>query len=162
MEDIVLFAEKNHGETASQTKSYQVASGTSASIQPGTPVLKSLGSQYVAAATDGMPVVATDFFVGIAASASTETASAAGTVEVYPLLQEQVWLIAPKAPTSFDTQTEYNGRVGDRYVLDLTTGTWTIDSTDGATNGCVVRDLNIADHPGKVAFSFRNGVSWLT
>ena len=64
---------------------YAVASGTTSSILAGTPVAKALGAAAVTAAATGTPVVATDFFAGIAATTSTETASAAGTVKVTKL-----------------------------------------------------------------------------
>ena len=51
--------------------------------------------------------------------------------------------------------------VGDRVLIDLTTGSYTILATDGATNGCVIMPLDISKYPGKVRFAFRNGVSYL-
>jgi hypothetical protein len=39
---------------------------------------------------------------------------------------------------------------------------YTILAVDGATSGCVIQPLDISRYPGKVAFSFRNGVSDLT
>lgn len=143
------------------SRQYQVASGTTASIKAGEPVVRTLGSQYVVLAADGIPVVATDFMVGIAATDSTETTTAAGTVQVTPLVPGQVFLCAPKTAASWDTQSEYNALVGDRVVFDLTAGVFTIDATDGATNGLVVEDLDISKTPGKVAFSIRAGASYL-
>lgn len=141
---------------------YAVASGTTSSVVAGTPVLKALGGAAVSAATTNMPVVATDFFAGIAASTSTETSGAAGTVKVTKLVPGQTWLIAPKVAATWDTQAEYDALVGDRVLLDLTSSTWTILATDGATSGCVVMPLDIAKHPGQVRFAFRNGVNYLT
>lgn len=142
--------------------SYAVASGTAASIVSGTPVLKALGGAAVSAATTNMPVVATDFFAGIAATTSTETASAAGTVMVTKMVPGTTWLIAPKVAATWDTQAEYDALVGDRVLLDLTSSTWTILASDGATSGCVVMPLDISLHPGQVRFAFRNGVNYLT
>lgn len=141
---------------------YAVASGTTASITAGTPVLKALGGAAVSAATTNMPVVATDFFAGIAASTSTETASLAGTVKVTKMSPMLTYLIAPKVTATWDTQAEYDALVGDRVLLDLTSSTWTILASDSATSGCVVMPLNIAKHPGMVRFAFRAGVSYLT
>ncbi len=140
---------------------YAVASGAVASITAGTPVLKALGGAAVSAATTNMPVVATDFFAGIAATTSTDTVAAAGTVAVTKMVPGTTWLIAPKVAATWDTQAEYDALVGDRVLLDLTTATWTILATDGATNGCVVMPLDIKLFPGKVRFAFRNGVSYL-
>lgn len=142
------------------TKRYAVAAAATA-ILPGEPVAKALGGATVTAAATNTPVVATDFFAGIAATASTQTASVAGTVDVYPLIPNEVYLIKPNAPTSWDTQAEYDALVGDRVLIDLTTGSYTILATDGATSGCVIEPLDISLYPGKVAFSFRNGVNYL-
>lgn len=140
---------------------HQVASGSAASIKAGEPVLKTLGSRYVAIATTNMPTVGTDYFVGVAASDSTDTASAAGYVDVIEIDSRDEWFIAPKVAATFDTQSEYDALVGDRVLLDLTGGSWTILAADGATYGCVIRDNNVVVNPGKVKFAFRNGVSYL-
>lgn len=107
------------------------------------------------------PVVATDYLAGIAATTSTNTAAAAGEVWVYPLVPGVVYLMKPNAAASFDTQAEYDALVGDRVLIDLTSSSYTILATDGATSGCVIENLDVAKYPGKVAFSFRNGVSYL-
>lgn len=140
---------------------HQVASGSAASIKAGEPVLKTLGSQYVAIMTTNKPVVATDFMAGIAASDSTDTASADGYVDVIEIDSRDEWFIAPKVAATWDTQSEYNALVGDRVLLDLTAGSWTILAADGATSGCVIRDNDVVVNPGKVKFAFRNGVSYL-
>lgn len=138
-----------------------VASGAT-TINPGEPVARALGGTTVTAMATNKPVVGTDYLVGIATSTSTQTASAAGTVDYLPLVPGQVYRIAPKAPTSWDTQAEYNALVGKRVLIDLTSGSYTILAADGATYGCVIEAMNIADYPGQVAFSFRNGVSDLS
>lgn len=103
----------------------------------------------------------TDFIVGIAASTSTNTAALEGTVEVLLDVPGMVYLIAPNVAASFDTQAEYDALVGDRVLLDLTSSTYTILASDGATNGCVIEPLDVAKYPGKVAFSFRRGTNYL-
>lgn len=143
------------------SRQYQVASGAATSIKAGEPVVRTLGSQYVVLAADGIPVVGTDYMVGIAASDSTDTVAAAGTVQVTPLVPGQVYLCAPKTAASWDTQSEYNALVGDRVVFDLTSSVFTVDATDNANNGLVVEDLDISKTPGKVAFSIRAGASYL-
>jgi hypothetical protein len=131
-------------------------------IDPGQPVARALGEATVTQMATNKPVVATDFLVGIAQSTSTQTSADAGYVDVWPLLPGQIWLISPNVAASFDTQAEYDALVGDRVLLDLTSDTFTILATDGATYGCVIMPLDIVKYPGKVAFSFRNGVSDLT
>lgn len=138
-----------------------VASGAT-TINSGEPVARALGVATVTILATNQPVVGTTFLEGIATSTSTQTASLAGTVDVQPLVPGVIFLIDPLVPATFDTQAEYDALVGDRVLLDLTGGTYTILAVDGATSGCVIEPLDIAIHPGKVAFSFRNGVSVLT
>lgn len=141
--------------------SFNTAANTTA-INAGEPVTCPLGAvQAAVALATNKPVVATDFVAGIAATASTQTASVAGQVNCYPVSGSAVFLIAPKVTATWDTQAEYDALVGSRVLLDLTAGVYTILATDGATNGCVIRPLDIAKYPGKVAFSFRNASSYI-
>jgi hypothetical protein len=142
------------------SRRFQVQAGAAASINAGEPVAKALGAQYVTAMATSKPVVATDFLAGIAASTSTDTASADGVVDVFPIVAGQVWLITPKTATAWDTQAEYNALIGDRVTIDLTGGSYTLNATDGATNGCVIENLNIIEVPGKVAFAFRLALAY--
>ncbi len=133
-------------------------------INAGEPVAKSLGNtsgSYVTPAADATPVVGTDNYAGIAASTSTNTSTAPGSVRVTKLLPGISYLISPKTTATWDTQAEYDALVGARLTLDLTNGVYTIDASDGATNGCVVMPLDISKNPGKVRFCFRNAVSYL-
>lgn len=142
---------------------FVVASGTAAAkIKAGEPVSKALGAVAVTALATNKPVVATDFLAGIAATTSTDTVAAAGTVQVTKLVPGISWLIAPNDTAAYDTQAEYDALVGDRVLLDLTAGTYTILAADGATSGCVILPLDIKKFPGKVRFAFRNGCNYLT
>ncbi len=142
-------------------ESYVVAASATL-IYPGEPVTKALGAAAVTPMATNKPVVATDFLAGIASSTSTNTASADGIVKVTKFQNGMSFLVAPNSTTAFDTQAEYDALVGDRVLMDLTTGTYTLLATDGATNGCVIMPLDIAKYPGKVRFSFRNGVNYLS
>lgn len=155
--DITILREGQFGGKGS--KRYAVAASATL-IYPGEPVAKALGAAVVTPAATNTPVVSTDFYAGIATSTSTNTASAAGTVDVMPLSADTVFLIAPKVAATWDTQAEYDALVGDRVLLDLTSSTYTILATDGATNGCVIEPLDITKYPGKVAFSFRDAVRY--
>ncbi len=156
--DITILEQSTAGGVGA--REFQVAASATL-IYPGEPVAKALGAAVVTPMATNKPVVATDFLAGIAATTSTNTASAAGTVWVYPIVAGVTYLISPKVAATFDTQAEYNALVGDRVLLDLTTGSYTILASDGATSGCVIEQLDVAKYPGKVAFSFRNGVSYL-
>lgn len=137
---------------------YNVAAGATA-ILAGEPVVRSLGGTTVTAMATNKPVVGTDYVVGIAQTASTQTASVAGTVNVIPLSSGQTWLVTPNTAASWDTQSEYDALVGKRVVVDLTTGSYTLLATDSANNGCIVMPLDISKYPGKVAIAFRQALS---
>lgn len=138
-----------------------VAANTTA-INAGEPVSCPLGAVQAAIpmATNN-PVVATIFMAGVASTAGTQTASAAGTVTCYPINGGTVFLIAPKVAATWATQALYDALVGSRVLLDLTAGVYTILAADGATSGCVIRPLDISKYPGKVAFSFRAASSYI-
>jgi hypothetical protein len=140
---------------------YQVEAGAT-TINPGEPVAKALASRYVTAMATNKPVVATDYLAGISMSTSTQTAGADGGVDVMFIDKSLVFLISPKVAATWDTQTEYDALVGKRVLIDLTGGSYTILAADGATYGCVIQPLDINKYPGKVAFSFRDGVNYLT
>lgn len=139
---------------------FNVAAGAT-TINAGEPVVKALGAATVTAAADGTPVVGTDYVVGIAMTTSTQTASAAGVVWVQPLVPGVIYGTAPKTAASWDTQAEYDALVGDRVVWDLTAGVYTVDATDSANNGLVVEAMSITENPSTVAYSIRNGASYL-
>jgi hypothetical protein len=140
-----------------------VAAGASTTIiNPGEPVARALGAAIVTQMATNKPVVATDFLVGIAETTSTQTAALAGEVMVTPIDAKTTWLANPTVAATFDTQAKYDALVGDRVLIDLTTGAYTVLATDGATSGVVLMPLDVSKYPGKVAVAFRNGVSDLT
>lgn len=154
----ILSASTGFGVRGSQP--YAVAASATL-INSGEPCLKALGGAAVSPLATNEPTVGTDYTPGVACSTSTNTASAAGTVQVFPPSTDTVYLIAPKVAATWDTQSEYDALVGDRVLLDLTAGVYTILATDGANNGCVVMPLDISVYPGLVAFCFRAGCNYL-
>ncbi len=137
-------------------------------INAGEPtIINGLGTAgtSVGALTSLKPLVGTDWMVGIAATTSTNTASAAGTVQVTKLLPGTTYLCAPLVATDWNTQTLYNAKVGSRVLFNLTGSSYKITSTDsgsiaGGYNGLTVEPLNITEVPGKVRFSVNNLVSY--
>lgn len=129
---------------------------------PGEPIVRALGAATCTVMATNKPVVATDYVVGIATSAGTQTASAAGNANVKPISPNQIWLIDAKDSTAVDTQAEYDALVGDRVLIDLTSGKYTGLVADGATYGCVIVPIDVTEFPGKIAFTFRNGCSPLS
>ncbi len=149
--DITLF--RNPYSQSSGSIRYAVAASATI-IYPGEPVAQALGGYVVTQMATNKPVIKTDFLAGIATSQSTNTAAAAGTVDVMPILPGMVFLISPNVAATWDTQAEYDLLVGDRVLLDLTSGVFTILAADGSTYGCLIMPLDITKYPGKVAFSF--------
>lgn len=129
------------------------ADGTVSRIKAGEPVMKRAGATCVLAAITNFPT-STLRVVGVASSTSTETASVAGTVDVIPATNGQLFMIAPKVAATWDTQAEYNALIGARVLIDNTSGTYTLLASDSAGNGCIVEYLDVTRYPGMVAFSF--------
>lgn len=140
---------------------YAVAASAT-TIKAGEPVAIALGGYVVTPMATNKPVVATDYLAGIAASTSTNTAAAAGTVKVTKITTGCSWLITANDKTAIDTQAEYDLLVGDRVLIDLTSTSYTGLATDGATYGCVILPLDVKKYPGKIRFAFRNGVNFLS
>ena len=111
-------------------------------IYAGEPVkFKTAGSKYVIPMADAEPIIGTTVaMVGIAASNSTQTASADGTVEVFLIDPTTVLRAKAKTSSTADTEAEVIALKGKRTVLDLTSSTYTIDNgtSDGATLGLLI------------------------
>lgn len=114
-----------NGETLTP-KEYTVASGTAASIEPGMVVIVS--SNNAAEGTNGL--ANTGDILGIAASTSTETASAAGVVLVYraPVLRAKAVATTPGNLSSSVILT--------KCTLDVSGTDHTVDEND-TTNGFI-------------------------
>lgn len=157
--DLVLLSSKN-GSGFPGSKTMNVAASATL-IYSGEIVAQALGDVVVLKMATDKPHVATDYVVGVAMNQSTNTAALAGTVDVVPVNSGDVWLANPTTPANWDTQAEYDALVGKRMVFALSTSTYTIGHTDGATHGCVIQPMDVTKYPGKVAFSFREGCSYL-
>lgn len=150
------------GHNTIPTLTWQTEAAATA-IYAGEPVkLKAAGSPYAIPLADGEPVVGTTTVVlGIAASDSTQTASADGTVEVYVPLPGVIYEANAKTASTVDSQSEINALCGDRVVFDLTSSTYTVDAaaTDGATKGIYVLG---GDAVKTVKFSMRDDATFLS
>lgn len=152
--DIELLSSKN-GTGYPGAQKYAVAASATL-INAGEPVgIAALGDAVVIPMATNQPAINTHLGVGVATTTSTNTAGAAGVVSVVPMDPNDVWLIKPNSAAAFDTQAEYDALVGDRVLIDLTTGSYTILATDSANNGCTIMPLDISKYPNAVAFSFR-------
>lgn len=118
--------------------------------------------------------------LGIAATTSNELTSGNqnGQVSVTPIDSDVTYLISTQATSLFFglNATGTAGNTGQQ-VYDLTVGyrtTWNriggvgssqlggtyyINASDASAGGLIVEELDIVKFPGKVRFSFRNGLS---
>lgn len=129
----------------SDTTNWLVASGGVATIQPGTPVKGVdaaaaspwLGTVVPMADGDG---TTTQRFIGIAKNASTDTAAAAGAVNVINPLPGILYKGFAKTSTTADTAAEVQALQGKRVVFDLTSTDWTVDAAaaDAVANNIVI------------------------
>lgn len=127
--------EKGIGQTY-QTQMV-VASGTTASIDRGAPTKKSSGNAAIMVDGDG---TTSQVFTGIAKSTSNETASVAGTVQLWMPVPGIVYRGFAKSAAAADTQGEIDALVGKRVVFDLTSTDWTVDTAaaNAATNCLII------------------------
>lgn len=121
-----------------------VAAGAVATIQAGTPTK---GTDATAASWTGavIPMVDADGttsqrFTGIAKNSSNETASVAGTVNIWLPLPGYVYACKSKSLTATDTAAEIAALFGKRVIFDLTSSLWSIDTAaaDAAANMVVI------------------------
>jgi hypothetical protein len=169
--DFTILREASFGVPGS--RKHAVAAGAVASIKAGELVLKTPGDASVlvwTASNTAKPVVGTDYIAGLSATISTDTAAAAGSVEIIPITPGMVLLGTPTTPATFGTattgvltQATYDALVGDRVLLRTSAaGVQTVEPTDGATYGLVIQPLDIVRYPGKVAISINPNIDYLT
>ena len=168
---------QRHNVAANASGQGTVAAGTYIpAFRPGELAIKALGAVTVtplyttSASGNTKPVVATDYIVGLVVGpkTSTETDTAAGIVDIMPIVPGAIYLINAKVAATFGVsstpvQSTYDALVGKRVLLDLASGyaagTYTILASDSATSGVVIAPLDVTKYPGKVAFQFRAGLS---
>ena len=68
------------------------------------------------------------------------------------------WIKSP-SPLLDTLSSVWDYSIGTRAVLKLG-GTYYINASDASAGGLIVEELDIAKFPGKVRFSFRNGLSY--
>lgn len=132
-------------QTPAMSVTSTVASGTAASIGVGTPTFIALswaGTVAVGADGDG---TTSKRFAGLAKSVSTETASAAGTVETWEPFAGIVYNGFAKTSSTADTLAEIQALKGKRVVFDLTSSDWTIDAAASDAKANAVTLLGTGD-----------------
>ncbi len=142
-----------------------LASGTAASFYP---------------VIAGGPV-ALQPILGVAATTSNELMSGAlnGSISVTPIEADVTYLISTQATSLFfglnatgtagnSAQAVYDSTVGYRTTFNRVGGvgasqlggTYYINASDASAGGLIVEELDISKFPGKVRFSFRNGLNY--
>lgn len=122
------------------SQAFQVASGTTLAIEVGEPVVRTSGTPEVALGADGIPVSDADELVGIAATSSTETTTAAGTVDVFVLKGGEILEVKAEDTSAIDTQAKIDLLVNDNKLFALNGSVWTVDETTAtsALNGLTI------------------------
>ena len=144
------------------TRVYQTAASATA-IPAGEFVMRdAAGGQNAALITDNYGVVGTSLpLLGLTARASTHTAAAAGTVEVYLPLSGITYEAAATTAANVDTQAEIDALAGNRVLLDVIAAVTTVDEdlAEAVTNGIVITGGDPVRRT--LTFTVRHGVTEL-
>jgi hypothetical protein len=147
------------GRSAVPTRIFAVAASATI-IYAGEPVKveTAAGTATVIKCADGDPVIGTTLqIVGVAAKDSTNTAAAAGYVEVYtPCPNDVVWGAKPKVAGAANTQAKIDALLNDCLVLDLTSSTFTVDAAAGHGNSGGIQVVGGNPANDEIHFVFRS------
>ena len=145
------------------TMTFQTAASATA-ILAGEPLkLSAAGAvDVIHLATLDLTIGTDTQFVGIAATDSTHTASAAGLVDVYMPLPGIVYEMAATTAANVDTAAEILALQNDRVVMTLAAGVFTLDEDagDGANNAFMIVGGNPTT--GKLEFIVRSDATYLS
>lgn len=115
-----------------------VASGGVATINNGEPTKQgTAGAVIPMIDADG---TTSQVFTGIAKTVSTDTAAAAGTVQIWLPLPGIIYSAKAKTASLANTQALIDALAFKRVIFDLTASVWTVDSAagDATTNGLLI------------------------
>jgi len=171
--DIVIYHQESAGGGRGSRRFYAAASA--ATILAGEPVMLVAGaSTVVPNQTATLLTVASPYvpynvtgtgFVGIAQTSST--ANTAGGIDVALGNTGVTYLVTATTPSLISTQAKYDALVGARVLLYASVVATTVSTSgfaylcnlsDSALNGFVVRPLDVAKFPNKVAVTPVAGV----
>lgn len=117
------------GETRSYLVDDRTTSTSTATIKAGEPVCES--TNYCASMRKtASPVIATDIFIGIANSESTETSSVNGECEVITVTSETVLRGKASTAANVDTAAELLAYLNNNIYFDYDGTNFTIDEDD--------------------------------
>ena len=124
------------GRNSVPTDRWVVASGQTLLIKAGEPAKQNaVADENVILLVDADLTIATDQpMSGIAATDSTETATAAGYSDQYVPLPDIKWEIKAKSAVAADTQSEIDALIGQLELIDLTSSVFTMDTAAGSTS----------------------------
>ena len=128
------------GLNAPPTDRWVVASGQTDLVEAGEPTKQNAaGDENVILLVDADLTVATDQpMAGVSVANSTETASAAGYVDVYTPGMWLLYEILALTTATADTQSEIDALIGDAYIIDLTSSAFTMDTAAPAATGAFI------------------------
>lgn len=131
-------------------------------ILVGEPVkIGGTGNNYVIPLATGDPEIGTDRMVGIAASNSSHTASADGTIEVYiPIPGVTLMECAATTAANIDTDAKLLALLNDSVTFDLASSTYTVDENEGDdidVHGLLLVDGDVDN--GTLQFVLKDGAS---
>jgi hypothetical protein len=118
------------------------------------------GAFYPIPLSDGLIVTGALYFLGLAAKDSTQTGTAAGSVDVYLDLPGTVYAAHPKTANTANTDSKISRRQFYLMVADLTGTKYTIDNSTAHSlnNPFWVVGGNAAND--ELYFVCRDGCSW--
>jgi len=147
------------GRNSLPTQRFAVAASATL-IYPGEPVITETaeGTATVVKFADGAPTTSTFRVIGVAKSTSTNTAAAAGYVDVYITDESVVWACKAKSSATADTQAEIDAKINDCIVLDLTGTTFSVDFAAAHANTNGIRVVGGNPSTTEIYFVFRTVV----
>lgn len=161
---------------------YAMGSG---SVASGAPIFNNNPTPAATVSTTSLVGVAASSSTELTSGTGNQI-SGNGVVSVTPIDEPVTYLISTLDTATFfggvgagsqicaTAQAAYDANVGKRLQLSriggvavsvlgsaqLIGGTYYISGSDNAAGGCVVEELDVVKYPGKVRFSFRNGLSY--
>ena len=104
--------------------------------------------------------IRTTYWLGVAAGASTQTATADGSVDIYLHQPGFIYRGTATTASTADTQTEIDQWQGYHVALDLISGKFTVKlTTSDSTKGLIVLGGN--PNTSSIDFAVMNEFTWL-
>lgn len=156
----------SHPYNSLPTITYQTDAGDGVMEKGMLMKFKSNGSPYATPLVTGDLTIETDVaIIGLAASDSTHTASADGTIEIYLPLPGIIYRGYATTAANVDTQAEIDALCGDRVGIDVSAttsaGDWTVDEDEGETQALAFQIVGGNPNDKTLDFIIRSGATFL-